>query len=72
MGFDSSVLRQTESFIMDIISEIKQAKGKLAVAKEIKCVCSGFYLQYEGQCDCERGKKIRSAEFELDHIIEKV
>lgn len=57
---------------MDIISEIKQAKGKLAAAKEIKCICSGFYLQYEGQCDCERGKKIREAETELHNIIVKV
>ena len=57
---------------MDTISEIKQAKGKLAAAKAMKCVCSGFCLQYEGSCQCERGKEIAAAERLLYNIIEKI
>jgi hypothetical protein len=55
-----------------LLDEIRYAKKKLVEAKQLKCVCSGFYIQYEGQCDCERGKRIRNAESDLWNIINEI
>ena len=55
-----------------ILSAIRRAKRELAEAKDIKCVCSGFCIQYEGGCQCERGKKIRKAEAELHNLVKQI
>ncbi len=57
---------------MDILDEIRQAKKELTEANELKCVCSGFCLQYEGSCQCERGRKIRATEAKIHNLINKI
>ena len=41
------------------LNSVIQARDNLNTTKNIQCTCSGFTIQYEGRCQCERGKQIR-------------
>lgn len=49
--------------------QIILAKEEIERAKAIKCTCSSFVYQYEGGCQCERGRQLLKAEAKLNNII---
>lgn len=54
-----------------LLLKIKAAKQAMIDAKQIKCECSGFCLQYEGCC-CERSRAIKAAETKLSEVLDMV
>ena len=52
----------TMNDIADKLDSIKSARDAIYKAREVKCVCSGFILQYEGGCQCEAGDGVKEAE----------
>ena len=56
----------------ELITRIREAKKAIAQAKKIKCVCSSFVLQYEGECGCARGVALGEAEANLRNIIKDI
>lgn len=47
---------------INTLNELVRFQGMLDTAKTKVCTCSGFVIQYEGSCQCGRGKAVREAE----------
>jgi len=56
----------------DLLYAIRDARDALFDASNEKCTCSSFVLQYEGGCQCERGKKIAACEYAMWRMIESI
>lgn len=52
-----------------ILKKIIDAENALNKAKKLRCKCSGFVLQHEGTCQCNRGKMITIAQTRLIDAI---
>jgi len=50
------------------LRHIVEARNALQEANEVKCICSGFSLQYDG-CMCAKAKGVAKAEKELQSAI---
>ena len=51
------------------IGNIRKAKQRLDAARGLKCICSGFAIQYEG-CGCEKAKQKAAAKTKLKELLE--
>ncbi|MCK5607172.1 hypothetical protein KAR91_35135 [Candidatus Pacearchaeota archaeon] len=75
MGEDLTVFGMSHypEWIMvdNLLSLIKDAREALKVARELKCICSGFQRHYEG-CKCETGYKIKAAERHFWRLIKAI
>jgi hypothetical protein len=49
--------------------KVRKAKKALTRAEAEHCTCTGFVLQYEGSCQCKRGKEIAACEERLQHLM---
>ncbi len=63
---------RNKSDLIDLLCAIRDARDALYKAINKKCTCSGFVLQYEGGCQCERGKKIAACEHAMWRLIESI
>lgn len=55
------------------IKEIVKARDEIKRIQETEaCRCSGFILQYEGGCTCDKGKKLGVAKRHFNELIEKL
>lgn len=52
------------------LAAVKVARDALREAVKVRCTCSGFVIQYEGHCCCERGKQVNAAEGKLTQAID--
>ncbi len=52
------------------LAAVKAARDALREAVKVRCTCSGFVIQYEGHCCCERGKLVSAAEGKLTQAID--
>jgi hypothetical protein len=52
-----------------VIPALIEARDSLRKAKDMKCRCTGFILQYEGGCQCERGKQIKIEKAKIDLLL---
>ena len=52
-------------------ARVREAKEALARAEAEHCTCTSFALQYEGNCQCKRGKEIAACEERLQHLMEE-
>ncbi len=55
-----------------LVVVLRKARDALSLAKQIKCTCSGFVLQYEGGCQCKAGRAVYTAREYLDNLIKKL
>jgi len=51
------------------IADIKEVRNNLRTAKNMKCSCSGFVIQYQG-CGCEKNKLVKVYEDAFWKIID--
>lgn len=49
---------------------VRDARNALRDARKERCTCSGFVIQYEGSCQCGRGKAVSAAESKLTQAID--
>ena len=49
---------------------VRDARDALREATKVRCTCSGFVIQYEGGCVCERGKARSAAKGRLTQAID--
>jgi hypothetical protein len=52
--------------------KIKKAHADLDAARELPCTCTGFVLQYEGSCQCDRGRMVANAEATLYNLTREI
>lgn len=57
----ASQLGQAAGEYRDRVGVLRATRDNLEAAHKIRCTCTGFTLQYEGGCQCERGKAINAA-----------
>ena len=53
-------MAKVEIDINSLTKSAESARDAMLEAKQTKCTCSGFSLQYDG-CMCERSKKLSKA-----------
>lgn len=59
-----------EKDVSEVIERIRNKRNALIKAKNLKCECDGFVLQYEGRCMCGRGEQITACKKALwDEIM---
>jgi hypothetical protein len=56
--------------LIDELEGIREAMRVLRDAKAMRCICSGFVIQYEGGCCCARGRAINPAKANLERLLE--
>ena len=55
-----------------LLNNIKEARNMISEALELKCTCSGFMLQFNQGCSCERNMAICKAQDYLDKLIDSL
>jgi len=50
--------------------DIRAAMRALQDAKALRCICTGFVIQYEGGCCCAHGKAVKLAKDNLKQLLE--
>ena len=58
----------TGTDIIGLADHAKSVKDEMEKAKETKCTCSGFALQYQG-CGCIRGQRLKKAQTKVDEFF---
>ena len=56
--------------VMRVI-DLRQAWKALKAAKEERCTCTGFVIQYQG-CSCGRAKKIQELQDTVNQLTEEL
>jgi hypothetical protein len=55
-----------------LLDKLARAELAVAEARKVRCVCSGFCLQYEGSCSCVRSQALAAANRERDSVIQEL
>ena len=58
--------------VLVLFHEIRIARELVEKAKDAKCTCPSFVLQYEGSCQCEQDRLISTYENALKQLIDKL
>jgi hypothetical protein len=55
-----------------LLDRLARAEKAIEEAGKIRCVCSGFYLQYEGSCSCVRSHALAASNREWVEVVREL